>query len=266
MPEPFRQVPIDQLLVDPSQPRKTFSTEEIERLAVSIRARGILVPLRVLWSEERQKFVIICGESRFRAAQLAKIETLPCVVVLDANASEADLLADRIVENEVRNDLSSLDYAHALSKLKRLKGCTSQALASELGLSNAAITRAEALLTLPEPIQALIGKGLSESAAYAISRLDSPEQQFELAEKAVAGSWSRGLVEQAVHAQKPAKKTALAGSKLALKFAGIAVNFKGDKPLKWAELLTALERMQAEAKRLSDGNKSPAEWAKALAG
>lgn len=264
MPETLRELPIDQLLVDPMQPRKVFDPDAIERLAASITARGVLMPLRVLWNEERQCYLIACGESRYRAAQRAKLTTLPCLVI-DGEPSETDLLADRIVENHCRTDLNALEFANAISRLKRLKGCSSSALATELGLSNATISRAEALLTLPEEIQGKVGKGLSESAAYAISRLETPEQQFELAEKAVAGGWSRTVVEEAVQSKVPKKKTPSSAAKLALKLTGgIAVNFSAEKKLSWTDILTALERMQAAAKQLAESNKPPGDWAKAL--
>ena len=264
MSESLRLVPLAQLMPDPTQPRKRFIPERIEELSASLKSRGQLNPLRVLWSEERQLFLIVCGESRFRAAQLAKLEALECLVV-EGTPSEADLLADRITENSVRSDLSSLDFARGIEKLKKLRSCSSSALAAELGLSNATITRAESLLTLPEPIQARIGNGLSDSSAYAISRLQTPEEQFELAERAIAGGWSRAVVEEEVQKSVPKKATPSKGSKLALKLAGgVAVNINAGHALKWPDVLALLERMLAEGKRLSDGGKPLGEWAKAL--
>ena len=74
------------------------------------------------------------------------------------------MLADQIVENHCRHDLRPLDLARAMAKLKKLKGCTSQDLAAELGISGASVTRAEALLTLPEDVQAMVDDGrLAES-------------------------------------------------------------------------------------------------------
>ena len=90
---------------------------------------------------------------------------------MEGELSETEILADQIVENHCRQDLRPLDLARAMAKLKKLKACTSQALAVELGLSGAWHPRAEALLTLPDDVQAMVDDGrLSESAAYEISR------------------------------------------------------------------------------------------------
>ena len=83
---------------------------------------------------------------------------MPCLPV-EGELSETDMLADQIVENHCRHDLRPLDLARAMAKLKKLKGCTSQDLAAELGISGASVTRAEALLTLPEDVQAMVDDG-----------------------------------------------------------------------------------------------------------
>ena len=107
---------------------------EIDRLATSIAARGILQPLRVVRDKERKCWRIVTGESRWRAAKQAGLATVPCVPV-EGELSETDMLADQIVENHCRHDLRPLDLARAMAKLKKLKGCTSQDLAAELGIS-----------------------------------------------------------------------------------------------------------------------------------
>ncbi len=146
-----------------------FLPEALDRLVASIKSRGILQPLRVRRDAERGAWRIVAGESRWRAAKQAGLATVPCVAV-EGELSETDILADQIVENHCRQDLRPLDLARAMAKLKKLKACTSQALAVELGLSGASITRAEALLTLPGDVQAMVDDGrLTESAAYEIS-------------------------------------------------------------------------------------------------
>ncbi len=118
-------IALAELMPDPSQPRKTFLDEEIQRLAASIAARGVLQPLRVMWDEQRQVWVILTGESRFRAAKLAGLASVPCLPVA-GELSEADKLADRLTENDVRHDLEPMEAARALARLKALKGCTSR--------------------------------------------------------------------------------------------------------------------------------------------
>ncbi len=118
-------IALAELMPDPSQPRKTFPDDEIQRLAASIAARGVLQPLRVIWDEQRQVWLILTGESRYRAAKLAGLETVPCIPVA-GELSEADRLADRLTENNVRHDLEPMEEARGLAQLKALKGCNVQ--------------------------------------------------------------------------------------------------------------------------------------------
>jgi ParB family chromosome partitioning protein len=116
------------------------------------------LPLRVRRDEERRCWVLVSGERRWRAARQAGLATVP-VLPVGGEASEEDTLTDQIIENEVREDLRPLELARAIAKLKALKGCSSSTLARELGLSNVAVTRAEALLSLPPEIQAMVDDG-----------------------------------------------------------------------------------------------------------
>lgn len=266
MTETLREIGIDQLMPDPTQPRKAFLAEEIDRLAASIKARGVLTPLRVAFDEERQSWLIVTGESRWRAARVAGLSTLPCLVV-HGQPDEADLLADRIVENACRRELQPLDLARALSKLKALKGgCTSQALAQELGLSGAAITRAEALLTLPEDIQAMVDDGrVPESAAYEISRLPDAASQRELAEAVAARRMNRDAVAEAVRGKLGRRNTTPKPSRLACRLeGGISLTLSSGQPLTWDELLSALDQVRKEAKKLCEGGKDVTALARAL--
>ncbi len=193
-----REIEVEKLIPDPSQPRKAFVREELERLALSIRSKGILQPLRVLRDPLRENWRIICGESRWHAAKIAGLKTLPCLVV-DGMPSEEEILADQLVENCLRRDLKPMEVARGLAKLKALKNCSSKCLAEELGLSSATITRAEAILLLPEDIQTMIDLGqVPESVGYEISRLSDPDAQRELARAVVDKRLSRDDVSEHV--------------------------------------------------------------------
>jgi ParB family chromosome partitioning protein len=267
MPEQLLELTIDQLMPDPNQPRKTFLQDEIERLAASMIARGVLTPLRVMQDAERQLYLIATGESRFRAAKLAGLKHLPCIVI-DGKPDEADLLADRIIENHCRRDLRPLELARALAKLKALKKCTSQALAAELGISGAAITRAESLLSLPEAIQDLVDSGqVPESAAYEISRLPDEPAQHELAQSVAAGRMKRDAVAEAVRNRIGRKQTVPKASRLACKLdGGISITVSAGQPLTWDELLSALDHIRKQARKLCDGGKEVTALAKSLQG
>lgn len=127
---------VAQIIADPTQPRKTFNPEKLEQMAASLKARGMLQPIRVCHDKERQAYRIVVGESRWRSARMAGLTEIPCIVMEGETPDEASLLADRLIENVCRSDLSPLELGRGISLLKRLRKCTSQDAAAELGLSS----------------------------------------------------------------------------------------------------------------------------------
>ena len=89
---------LDRIVADPNQPRMEFDPESLARLATSLRERGQLQPIRVRWDDTASRYVVVVGERRWRAAQLAGLESLACVVVAGEPTAE-DLLEDQLVEN-----------------------------------------------------------------------------------------------------------------------------------------------------------------------
>ena len=247
-------VAIEDLIPDPTQPRKTFLTDEIARLAASIKARGILMPLRIIRDEERQCWIIVTGESRWRAAKLAGLPTVPCIIV-EGQPDEADLLADRIIENSCRNDLRPLELARSLGKLKALKGCTSQALAKEIGISGAAVTRAEALLSLPEDIQAMVDDGsVPESTAYEISRMPDEASQRELSHSVAGKRLNRDAVAEAVRARIGKRDVKPKAGRMVCRLGGgLSISISASEALDWPTLIEAIDRIRREARKLSEG-------------
>jgi ParB family chromosome partitioning protein len=240
------------LMADPSQPRTVFLKEEMERLAVSIKARGILQPLRVKRDEERQCWRIVIGECRWRAAQLAGLETVPCLEV-EGEPDEVELLADQVIENTVRNSLRPIELARSLAKLKALKKCNSQALAKEFGLSGSGVTRAEALLTLPPDVQDMVDDGrVPESAAYEISRLADEQAQRELAQAVAARKLNRDQVASAVRERVGKPKTQPKGSRLACKLKdGVSITVSRlARKLTKADLEAVIECLRQEMQKL----------------
>ena len=257
-------IPIDDLMPDPAQPRKHFVEEEIARLADSLAQRGMLQPLRVLFDTERDKWRIICGESRWRAARIVGLSTVPCLPV-KGQPTEADILTDQILENAVRNDLSPIDLAGAIAKLKAITKSTSRDLA-RYGISGGDVCRAEALLTLPFDIQAMVDSGLlGESAAYEISRLPDETSQRVLAEAACNRRMTRDQVADTVRAAVGKKKVKPTSAKLPLKLeGGISVTVTASQALTWEMFNAALQQIRAEAKKLCDDGKDISELAKRL--
>lgn len=261
----LRPIGIDQIVPDPNQPRLTFAPEELERLATSIKARGMLQPIRVTWDVSRKTWRLITGECRWRAARLAGLAEVPCLLI-EGEPSELDLLLDQLVENAVRHSLTPTDEARALVRAKELKGCTAQQLAAELGISGSAITRAEALLSLPESIQAMVDDGrLAGSAAYDISRLPDESGQLGLAEQIRTEGLNRDQVTEIVR-QRVGKRamSAKAAGRLACKLEeGVSITVTAAKPLTREMLRAAAARLSQEAKKLVSAGLDAAEQAPA---
>ena len=262
------EIAIDELMPDPSQPRKTFIQQAIDRLAASIGAKGIQDPLRVLRDEERRCWLILTGESRWRAARQVGLTHVPCIPVL-GQLSEAERLADRLTENMVRNDLLPMEEAAGLARLKALLGCNSKTLADEYGFSGAAISRAERLLTLPPDIQAMVGSepGLvPPSAAVEISRLPDEGAQRELAHAVAAGKFNRDRVAALVRDQVGTRKVTPKASRLAMRSDGLSFSITAAEPLTWDGLIAVIDRIRKEAKKLSESGRPVTDLAKALKG
>ena len=181
----------DRIVPDPEQPRTDFDPEALEQLAGSLRDRGILQPIRVRWSSELDCYMIVVGERRWRAAGLAGIDAMPCIVV-DGDATPEDLLEDQLVENCLRADLRPVELARSYQALMAARGLSQRALAERIHVSPASIAKAVALLTLPERIQESVDAGaIGPDVAYQLSKVEDVVEQAELAGRAVAGSIRR---------------------------------------------------------------------------
>jgi ParB family chromosome partitioning protein len=189
---------LDRIVPDPNQPRKEFDPEALERLAESLKARGQLQPIRVRWDGAADRYVVVVGERRYRAAQLAGLDTLACVVTSGDVAPE-DLVEDQLIENALREDLKPIEQAHAYRALLAARGLSHRELAERLQIGHASITRALALLDLPTLIQeAVEQEQLPASVAYEIGKVPDRAGQAELARRAVAEGLNRDQVVAAV--------------------------------------------------------------------
>ncbi len=181
----------ERIVPDPDQPRTEFDPEALQQLAESLRDRGQLQPIRVRWSPEADRYVIVVGERRWRAAALAGLEVMACVVV-DGAATPEDLLEDQLVENCLRQDLRPVELARSYQALMAARGMSQRALADRLHVSPASVAKAVALLTLPEPIQQDVDSGaIGPDVAYQLSKVDDAREQADLASRVVAGSIRR---------------------------------------------------------------------------
>jgi ParB family transcriptional regulator, chromosome partitioning protein len=191
---------VDRLMPDPDQPRTEFDPEALEQLAGSLRTRGQLQPIRARWSAEADRYIIVVGERRWRAAALAGIEALECVVV-DGTATPDEILEDQLVENALRADLKPVEQGRAYDRLMKARGLSQRALAERLNVSQAAVAKAVALLTLPEPIQTEVDAGsIGPDIAYQLSKIDDVREQAEMAGRASEGRLRRDEIKERTRA------------------------------------------------------------------
>lgn len=165
----------DDLSPNPVQPRKRFDDETLAELSDSIRNYGILNPLTVRL--RCGKYELVAGERRLRAAKLAGLREVPCIL-LDVNMEDASLIA--LVENLQRRDLDFIEEAAGISQLIRMFGMSQEEAARRIGKSQSAVANKLRLLKLPpDVLEALRENGLTERHGRALLRLQSPEAQRE---------------------------------------------------------------------------------------
>ena len=164
---------LEDISPNPVQPRRHFDEEALRELSDSIRSYGILNPLTVRL--RCGKYELVAGERRLRAAMLAGLTEVPCIL-MDVNMEDAGLLA--LVENLQRKDLDYLEEAEGLRRLIRMFGRSQEEAARRIGKSQSAVANKLRLLKLPEDVlEALRKNGLSERHGRALLRLPDPERQ-----------------------------------------------------------------------------------------
>lgn len=204
-----RRLPIEAIFPNPEQPRKRFDPDLLEQLAASIRAQGIIQPIvvsPVAGAPGGARYLIIAGERRWRAAQLAGLLEVP-VVVRDTDEQQRLELA--LVENLQRADLDPIEAARAFSELIAIRGYSQEQLAERVGKDRSSISNAMRLLRLPEKVQELVREGrLSMGHARALLGLEREPEIAELASEVVKGDWSVRATERAVRSRLAEAKSA----------------------------------------------------------
>jgi ParB family chromosome partitioning protein len=184
------------------QPRQTMDAEHLQELAASIKTQGVIQPI-VVRAIAAQRFEIIAGERRWRAAQLAGLQQIPAVV-REVNDQSAVKMA--LVENIQREELAPLEEAQALQRLIVEFKLTHQQAADEIGRSRAAVSNLLRLLELPEPIKELLQQHQLEMGhARALLTLE-PKLALGLARQAADRGWSVRELEDAARKAQTAPK------------------------------------------------------------
>jgi len=189
----INEIPITQITPNPDQPRQNFDEEALEELATSIRELGIIQPL-TLRSTGDNAYQIISGERRYRAAQLAGLETVPAYI-RTANDSEVTEMA--LIENIQREDLNAIEIALTFRKLIDQYNLTQERLSERIGKKRATIANFLRLLKLPAEVQlGLHDHTLDMGHARALLSLDDPKLQLRLYNETIKKGLSVRQVEQ----------------------------------------------------------------------
>ena len=206
------EIAIERIAPDKNQPREHFDEEALGRLGESIMARGILQPLRVRWEEPR--YVIVAGERRWRAAQLAGLKTVPCIIHQDSLTAD-EIMVLQLQENLLREDLKPLEQATGFRKLMEARGWSANKLSKELSIPVSTVTRALELLDLPPAVQDLVDTGaLAPSTACEIGRLEDSEEKVKLAKAVAVEKLTKAAVIEQVREKKAEARTPSQSSKL----------------------------------------------------
>ena len=171
------EVPIEDIVANPYQPRKTFDEVQLRELAESIKEHGLIQPMVV--NRTAHGYELVVGERRFRACQLAGIKKVP--VIVKSGMHDQTKLEVALIENIQRQELNPIEEALAYDKLMKMFGLTQEKVAQKVGKSRPAIANTVRLLNLPAEIQRGIIEGkVSEGHARAILGLSGAERQLAL--------------------------------------------------------------------------------------
>jgi ParB family transcriptional regulator, chromosome partitioning protein len=183
----FRQVPVELVAPNPRQPRRSFDEDALVALADSLKDRGVLQPVLVR-PVAGGTYELIAGERRWRAAQLAGLETVPAVVRPDDDAASLELA---LIENMAREDLNPVEEARACAALVEELGLTREEVGRRVGRSRVSVSNLLRLLDLPDDVLALLeDSSLSEGHGRALLMARDHDDRRRLARSAVAEGWS----------------------------------------------------------------------------
>jgi len=191
----LRELPVELIKPNPSQPRTSFEPEALAALAASIEASGVVQPLLVRPLPDGS-YELVAGERRWRAAQEAGLEKVPAVV---RDQAEAERLQAALIENMVREDLNPVEEAKACAALVQELGLTKEELAKRVGRSRPAVSNLIRLLELPdEALELLEARELSEGHGKALLGARGNDVRRRLARDAARAGWSVRETEERV--------------------------------------------------------------------
>jgi ParB family chromosome partitioning protein len=201
----LERVPLDRIDPSPFQPRRAFSEDSLAELAASIRANGVVQPILLRHNASVQdRYQLVVGERRWRAARLAGLETIPATV---RELADQEALEFALAENLLRDDLNPLEVAHAYQALQEKFRLSHEQVAERLGINRSSVTNILRLLRLPPAVQEMLSKDeITYGHARALLGLNSEPAQLHLASRIARQGLSVRQVENLVSSRgtKPA--------------------------------------------------------------
>ncbi len=187
------EIAITSIEANPNQPRRDFDAVSLGELAESIRAIGIIQPI-TLHELSDNRYMIIAGERRWRAAQMAGLTTIPAYI---RPLSQASIMELALIENVQREDLNIIEVALAYQQLMEQDGMTQEKLSQRVGKNRTVVTNTLRLLRLPAEVQMALQKGVIDMGhARALLAIDSPTEQVNVFRETVAKGYSVRQVEE----------------------------------------------------------------------
>ncbi len=188
----LRELPVELIASNPKQPRRRFDEEALQALAGSLGERGVLQPVLVR-AKPGGTYELIAGERRWRAAQIAGLETIPALVRPHGDAESLELA---LIENMAREDLNPIEEARACAALVEELGLTREDVGRRVGRGRVAVSNLMRLLDLPDETVELLEQGaLSEGHGRALLLAEDHGARRSLARTAVQEGWSVRVVE-----------------------------------------------------------------------
>jgi ParB family chromosome partitioning protein len=183
----YRDVPVELIKPNPSQPRKRFDPDAIERLASTMTEAGVVQPL-LLRPLPDGRYELIAGERRWRAAQQAGLDTVPAILRSDDDLQRLQIA---LIENMARENLNPVEEARGCAALVEELGVSKEEVATRLGRSRSAVSNLIRILELPDKVLEMLERGeLSEGHGRALLGVKGQEARLKLARRAVEDGWS----------------------------------------------------------------------------
>lgn len=189
----INEIEIEKIVTNPNQPRRNFDSEALEELSMSIRELGVISPI-TLRKNDDDTYLIIAGERRYRAAQMAGLSTIPAYI---RTAKDEQVMEMALIENVQREDLDAIEIALAYQRLMDEYHLTQERMSERVGKKRATIANYLRLLKLPAEIQMGIQKKkIDMGHARAILGLKEPTEQLQLYKRIVSEGLSVRKVEE----------------------------------------------------------------------